>query len=52
MKAEEMRREAVAAAKSRAGLNRYTQGAKRAYVGGYPQAREGAKGFSDCSSFV
>ena len=52
MKAEEMRREAVAAAKSRAGLNRYTQGAKRAYVGGYPQAREGAKGYSDCSSFV
>ncbi len=52
MKAEEMRREAVAAAKSRAGLNRYTQGAKRAYVGGYPQAREDAKGYSDCSSFV
>jgi uncharacterized protein YgiM (DUF1202 family) len=52
MKAEEMRRRAVAAAKSRAGLNRYTQGAKRAYVGGYPEAKEGAKGYSDCSSFV
>jgi len=52
MAAAQARQNAVALAKSRVKLNNYTQGAKRIYVGGYPKAGDGVKGYSDCSAFV
>ena len=50
--AAEERKEAVALAKSRVRLNRYTQGEKRVYAGGYPSPGDGVMGYSDCSAFV
>ena len=52
MTAAEKRAKAVSIAKKRYKLNSYTQGSKRVYVGGYPTAGDGIKGFSDCSAFV
>lgn len=43
---------AVSLAKLRVRLNRYTQGSRRIYVGGYPEPGEKARGFSDCSAFT
>jgi hypothetical protein len=50
--AAEERKEVVALAKSRVKRNRYTQGEKRVYVGGYPSPGDGVMGYSDCSAFV
>ena len=50
--AAEKRAAAVKIAKSRHKLNRYTQGSMRKYVGGYPQAGGGVRGYSDCSAFA
>jgi uncharacterized protein YgiM (DUF1202 family) len=52
MTAAEKRAKAVKIASKRVKMNDYTRGGKRIYVGGYPNAGDGVKGFSDCSSFV
>ena len=51
MMAAEKRALAVKLAKSRVKLNKYTQGSKRTYVGGYPTEGDGVHGFGDCSTF-
>ncbi len=50
--ATERRAMAVAIARKRIKRNCYTQGALRAFAGGYPEEGDGVPGYSDCSSFV